>query len=664
MGTQESSSVSASSMSTDGFTEVELDSDVGFKVHHKVVGNYLQLILEIADTTNRWMGFGFAEQESGHMKGSDMVTVSVDEDGATVDDRYATFTSSTYDSGSVTYVGLTAEKDTYNDWTILDAHYSLDGSTHTSQVHISRRLETGDNQDRDIGLGSRRVVWAYGSSTTVAYHGSNRGSTTMNFRPIPDGETSPDSVDNAIVEADYDGYYDYEMDDYALSGGTTEYVCQSFSLPVDARRSVRAIQVINQNTDTNVAHHGLLHICTDNAYFDAHASPTPCSGDHSSPGFGHQTSECAGLMYSWAVGMNDFVLPDDVGFPIGSGDTDIKFVILELHYDNPTGDNTITDNFGLRLFYNDGPPTLEMGVMVIGDVAVQSNNAGIVDSLSADDLPFALGPIPASTAKTLRQGTCPGTCTSEFEDAEVTVLSSFLHMHYYGHKVILEHYDEDNNFIATRGRIDFWDNGYQHQLEGSDHSFTWKAGEALHAQCYYDSSTSSSEVVFGGTTAEEMCMIFINYYPRQFRGVNSDGDKLELSACGLSANAYLDDLAQTCGGTSMDSSVTSPYVGDYTTDQIDGEDVYEDPEGKMESESTHTCYPSASSDTGLSTAAIIGIAVGGGVGVLGLGAFAVYQSGSIDYSKALVADEASDNMEANGGVEIVPVDNVDDAASA
>jgi hypothetical protein len=154
--------------------------------------------------------------------------------------------------------------------------------------------------------------------------------------------------------------------------------------------------------------------------------------------------------------MNDFVLPDDVGFPIGSGDTDIKFVILELHYDNPTGDNTITDNFGLRLFYNDGPPTLEMGVMVIGDVAVQSNNAGIVDSLSADDLPFALGPIPASTAKTLRQGTCPGTCTSEFEDAEVTVLSSFLHMHYYGHKVILEHYDEDNNFIATRGLFFFF----------------------------------------------------------------------------------------------------------------------------------------------------------------------------------------------------------------
>ena len=63
-------SKSATSMSTAGFTSQSLSTPVGYKVHHRVVNDeILELILEISDTTNNWMGFGFAEQGSGHMKG-------------------------------------------------------------------------------------------------------------------------------------------------------------------------------------------------------------------------------------------------------------------------------------------------------------------------------------------------------------------------------------------------------------------------------------------------------------------------------------------------------------------------------------------------------------------------------------------------------------------
>ena len=48
---------------------INLSNDINFKLYHKIVGEEIHLVLESQDTTNRWLGFGFAEQQSGHMKG-------------------------------------------------------------------------------------------------------------------------------------------------------------------------------------------------------------------------------------------------------------------------------------------------------------------------------------------------------------------------------------------------------------------------------------------------------------------------------------------------------------------------------------------------------------------------------------------------------------------
>jgi len=614
-------SKSATSMSTAGFTSQSLSTPVGYKVHHRVVNDeILELILEISDTTNNWMGFGFAEQGSGHMKGADMVTVKASDTGVEVDDRYAGYVA--YSSSGVNYNGLSAIKDEYNDWKLINATYNFDGTTHTSFVYISRPISTGDNQDREVGLGPRRIIWAYGSGS-VSYHGANRGSGTIEFRAIPPGDTSPDSVDDVITPSNYDYSVDLVIDSFQLSSSTTQYVCQSFELPSNARYSVKAIQPINHVTTTAHAHHGLLHICVNNAYYSDHLStangPKLCGGNGASPGLGHTTSECGGIMYSWAVGMNDLILTGDLGIPIGNGATDVKYVILEVHYDNPGGLTNIVDNFGMRLYYDDGAPTVEVGAMAIGDPMVSANNRNF-ESNNGVIKPFTVGPIDAGVDKVRRQGTCPGTCTSEFA-SDITVFASFLHMHYFGHKIVLEHYDSSKQLIATRGRVDFWDNGYQHLLQGSNHSFTVARGESLHTQCYYDASTVSSNIPFGGGTDDEMCMIFVMYYPRQFRGQDSNGKDIELSTCGISTNLGNSDLAQTCGAWGM--SGASPFVGNHVNDQINATDVYST--SAMSSISTHTCYPngypsystpSSSTDEFLSLEGIIGVSVGGFVAIV------------------------------------------------
>jgi hypothetical protein len=50
-------------MSLDGFTgPIVLDDAIGLQVYHMVADEKIHLVLETTDTTNRWIGLGFAEQ--------------------------------------------------------------------------------------------------------------------------------------------------------------------------------------------------------------------------------------------------------------------------------------------------------------------------------------------------------------------------------------------------------------------------------------------------------------------------------------------------------------------------------------------------------------------------------------------------------------------------
>ncbi len=502
-------------VSTSSFTgPVTLDSTIGYKIYHKVVNDVLHLILESQDATDRWLGFGFAEQSSGHMKGSDLVTIkySTTGSGFTVEDRYAEFKAARYDesNGDITYPdSLAAPEDTYNDWIIEDTYRVVSSSTGiiTTKVHISRPIDTGDNQDREIGLGPRNVVWAYGSSTSVVYHGTKRGVTKITFRDIPSGGTSPDSADMSIDStpgSQYDGKFVLQMS-YSLTTHKTAYICQSFNMKNDSRRSIVGIKAI-PNPNTAVAHHALIHICQNNAYWNAHVTAQGCTTgnpDSQSSPLGEQSSGCGGMVYSWAVGMNDFIFPDDVGIPIGTGVGDVDFVIVEMHYDNPSQDNTIVDDFQFEIYYKDTQTTHAAATMIIGDATTTLSE-------TPGNAPFAVGPLNNGDAEVHRQATCPSTCSNEFQDTSVTVLTSFLHMHYMGQKIVLEQYDSSKNLIAERARIDFWDNGFQHMLLGSDHQFTWSRGDALQIHCYYNTAQSNlaaGRVDFGGQTSNEMCMV-------------------------------------------------------------------------------------------------------------------------------------------------------------
>ena len=168
----------ASCPSTSGWSApVVLDASIAFSMAHKVVGSTLHLKLSSSHTG--WLGFGFGERTSGHMKGSDLVTARIVNGVVNVEDRHATFVGSGYSeangtrclSGSCLYPGLTAEVDAQQDWTIISGSYH----NNTQEFIISRLLNTTDKQDRAIVAGVTRTLWAWGAGDTVGYHSGNRG---------------------------------------------------------------------------------------------------------------------------------------------------------------------------------------------------------------------------------------------------------------------------------------------------------------------------------------------------------------------------------------------------------------------------------------------------------------------------------------------------------
>ena len=166
----------------DGWTSVTLDTSIDFTLYHKVVDQTIHI--RLSGRTSGWVGFGIGEPTSGHMKGADLMTAYCVGPTCHLQDRYADF-AATDDSG-YGYPDLWAHVDQNNDWTLVSG-YEVEGITH---IYATRPLLTGDAQDRPIGAGPTRIVWAWGSNDEVQHHGSHRGPQILTFIAAPTSEVT------------------------------------------------------------------------------------------------------------------------------------------------------------------------------------------------------------------------------------------------------------------------------------------------------------------------------------------------------------------------------------------------------------------------------------------------------------------------------------------
>ena len=124
-----------------------------------------------------WCGFGFGST----MTNTDMFVAESTGSGVTFTDRYSTSQSAPGQDTTSHITGST----------------STSGNTNT--YTISRNLNTGDSQDYAITDGSHNMIYSYGSSTSMSYHGAqNYGAITLTI----DSTTRAVSISSGSVSID------------------------------------------------------------------------------------------------------------------------------------------------------------------------------------------------------------------------------------------------------------------------------------------------------------------------------------------------------------------------------------------------------------------------------------------------------------------------------
>jgi len=193
--------------------------------------------LTLTGPSNAWFAIGFGNLDMG---GTDVFRTN----GSTIVDAYS--------SGNA----LPAQ-DTSQDWNLVSN--TVSGSNRT--IVATRANNTGDSNDHvfSASAGSLSVIYAKGSSTSYAYHGGNRGFTTLSvtlgisenkllsFEMYPNPASDvlniqlPSGTDKAEV-----GVYDY------TGRLVSSKTISSNDSSLDVQNISRGIYILRVTTDTKI----------------------------------------------------------------------------------------------------------------------------------------------------------------------------------------------------------------------------------------------------------------------------------------------------------------------------------------------------------------------------------------------------------------------------
>ena len=288
------------------------------------------ITLRLRAATSGWLGVGFSE--TGHMLGADIVTVSVDATSniTTVTDRNCPWSAMPLQSAPSIFP-VADSPQCSQDWGLVCGF----GTAAYTEVWITRQLNTGDPQDRQLGTGLTTLIYAWGGSGASLSVDFGTSGATPAFVPPSDTAT----------------YVDLNFSTYLTYGVDTQYVCQGFQLDGSQRHVVAVNVLLPSGPFLPLIHHvlvgvalscggwcwcdvavfvvvafGVHHcvcVCVCCCWLQVHDSgsapsqyyktaPLPCQSSTLSSTMGVSvlgTNGTHGLVYGWALGGSPMVFP-------------------------------------------------------------------------------------------------------------------------------------------------------------------------------------------------------------------------------------------------------------------------------------------------------------------------------------------------------------------
>ncbi|GAX16953.1 hypothetical protein FisN_5Hh331 [Fistulifera solaris] len=455
--------VGSSKYTGSSFLPMDTDNTQGLAVHWSLDEEYIHLGIAVRATG--WVGFGLSE--NGGMEGADMMifeTATPDKlmDAHVKDERVPV-------------------PDKCHNWHLEEAHFGEDSGFIIVEFH--RLLDTGDTQDHRIvndgllELPASLIVAAWGDSATHAYHGEQRARGTIRFY---NNEIDGDEAFANIMKQESIGFFEMKGDNHPIPNVDTEYFDYCYSWDDLLAQGVPAekFSVVGFEPILDAIEH-LHHFTLFGSYEPMNGEPCSAYADH------------LDLIYGWAKGEDPAALPLDVGLYIGPGT--YQSFRLEIHYDNPQLKEGVLDSSGVRFYYSEKMRPVELGLLRLGDPIISLEGQPVGDGLTQHIFD------------------CPSTCTETMLKQEVTVLREYLHMHYAG-ATMQNELIRDGEVIHT-GTVDYFRFDQQGNQLVKQMPYTVKKGDAYRTICNYDDKGRNA--TFGFSSQEEMCIVFIMYYPKQ-----------------------------------------------------------------------------------------------------------------------------------------------------
>ncbi|XP_030261454.1 DBH-like monooxygenase protein 2 homolog [Sparus aurata] len=406
--------------------------------------------------TTGWVGFGFSP--NGGMQGADIVMGGLGSSGSYFKDYYAT--------GNAMPV-----EDTEQSYTLLSLNES-DGQTSMS---FQRAIVSCDQQDFQITAQPIKLIYAYGTTDVISYHGARRGTKEVNLLNYMARTTLPNT-----------NFLSVTVENITVPTTHTYYHCKVMNFPwLTTKQHIIVVEPVIENVD--IVHHMLLYRC-----------PSFVTQPYNSQCYqGNMGDACFGVVATWGVGGGVMDLPENVGIPVGGDDSD-TFYRLEIHYNNPNNVSGRTDSSGLRLYYTAQLRQYDVGILMTGVVPGMNINYKI----------------PPKANQFRSYGVCNTSLFSEFLNPmpDLKVFSVLMHTHLAGRKVRVGHYTSNGTQIDFLGL----DENYHFDLQQMTNMGvikTIKQGDEILVECTYSTASRTGVTKMGLGTTDEMCLVFLYYYP-------------------------------------------------------------------------------------------------------------------------------------------------------
>ncbi|XP_034831774.1 tyramine beta-hydroxylase isoform X1 [Maniola hyperantus] len=418
--------------------------------------------------TINWFALGFSDR--GDLENSDVCLVWTDYMGRDhFEDMHAD------DSGRL----------------IRDVHQNCAGfyvDLKIRSVVFERDFDTCDDDDYLIEDGTVHVIWARGIDKLF----SSKGLCISCIAPHDHGFirvrllTPPSSPQQPAQKLRITN------NKLNVPGGDTTYWCKVVKLPdyvTEKEHHIIKFESTITKGNEGLVHHMEVFYCDADPNKEIPLYEGSCFSD-ARP---ESTKLCSKVKAAWAMGAPPFSYPVEAGLPLG-GSRANKYVMLEVHYNNPELRSDWVDSSGIVVHVTANKRKYDAAIMELG--------LEYTDKMA----------IPGGHAAFPLIGHCIPQCTGVgLPEEGIIVFGSQLHTHLTGVAVWTRHVRRGVELPLLNRDVHY--STHFQEIRILHRPVKVLPGDYLETTCIYNTKDKINATIGGHAITDEMCVNYMHYYP-------------------------------------------------------------------------------------------------------------------------------------------------------